>query len=92
MTPGLEHYLIVSALLFALGLLGVITRRFLVRDGHFRIGGATSIQSTGLSEVNRTELLPGRIAKGLCALRAAFLRGPFRRANREANLPGPFVR
>lgn len=30
MTPGLEHYLIVSALLFALGLLGVITRRNLL--------------------------------------------------------------
>ena len=27
---GLEHYLIVSALLFALGLLGVITRRNLI--------------------------------------------------------------
>jgi NADH-quinone oxidoreductase subunit K len=27
MTPGLEHYLIVSALLFSLGLLGVIIRR-----------------------------------------------------------------
>ena len=30
MTPGLEHYLIVSALLFSLGLLGVITRRNLL--------------------------------------------------------------
>jgi NADH-quinone oxidoreductase subunit K len=30
MTPGLEHYLVVSALLFALGLLGVITRRNLL--------------------------------------------------------------
>ena len=27
MTPGLEHYLVVSALLFSLGLLGVIVRR-----------------------------------------------------------------
>ncbi len=30
MTVGLEHYLIVSALLFALGLLGVIVRRNLL--------------------------------------------------------------
>jgi NADH-quinone oxidoreductase subunit K len=30
MTPGLEHYLIVSGLLFSLGLLGVITRRNLL--------------------------------------------------------------
>lgn len=30
MTPGLEHYLVVSALLFALGLLGVLTRRNLI--------------------------------------------------------------
>ncbi len=30
MTVGLEHYLIVSALLFALGLLGVILRRNLL--------------------------------------------------------------
>ena len=30
MTVGLEHYLVVSALLFALGLLGVITRRNLL--------------------------------------------------------------
>jgi NADH-quinone oxidoreductase subunit K len=30
MTPGLEHYLAVSALLFCLGLLGVITRRNLL--------------------------------------------------------------
>ena len=27
MTPGLHHYLIVSALLFSLGLLGVVARR-----------------------------------------------------------------
>ncbi len=27
MTPGLEHYLVVSALLFAIGLFGVIVRR-----------------------------------------------------------------
>jgi len=30
MTVGLEHYLIVSAVLFALGLLGVLTRRNLL--------------------------------------------------------------
>ncbi|MBK9139039.1 MAG: NADH-quinone oxidoreductase subunit NuoK [Verrucomicrobia bacterium] len=30
MTPGLEHYLVVSLLLFALGLLGVIIRRNLL--------------------------------------------------------------
>jgi cell division protein FtsQ len=37
---------------------GVITRNFLLRDRHFRIPGVASIQSTGLSEVNRTEVLP----------------------------------
>jgi NADH-quinone oxidoreductase subunit K len=30
MTPGLEHYLVVSMLLFALGLLGVLIRRNLL--------------------------------------------------------------
>ncbi len=30
MSPGLEHYLVVSALLFTLGLFGVITRRNLL--------------------------------------------------------------
>ncbi|HYT59813.1 MAG TPA: NADH-quinone oxidoreductase subunit NuoK [Haliangiales bacterium] len=30
MTPGLEHYLVVSALLFCLGLLGVVVRRNLL--------------------------------------------------------------
>jgi len=53
---------------------------------------ALTLSAVKLMLRNRTELRPGRIAKGLCALRAAFLRGPFRRANREANLPGPFVR
>jgi cell division protein FtsQ len=38
--------------------LGIFTRRFLIRDPHFRIVGATSIQSSGLAEVNRTEVLP----------------------------------
>ena len=37
---------------------GVAVRRFLTRDAHFRIPGASSIQSTGLSEVNRGEVLP----------------------------------
>jgi cell division protein FtsQ len=35
-----------------------ITRQFLVRDPHFRIPGASSIQSSGLSEVNRADVLP----------------------------------
>jgi len=30
MTPSLEHYLVVSALVFALGMLGVLTRRNLL--------------------------------------------------------------
>lgn len=38
--------------------LGIVTRNFLVRDAHFRIPGASSIESSGLSEVNRTEVLP----------------------------------
>jgi cell division protein FtsQ len=38
--------------------LGVYVRQFLTRDPHFRIPGASSIQSTGLSEVNRNDLLP----------------------------------
>jgi cell division protein FtsQ len=37
---------------------GIVARRFLVRDPHFRIPGVSSIQSSGLSEVNRTEILP----------------------------------
>jgi cell division protein FtsQ len=37
---------------------GILVRRFLIHDPHFRIPGASSIQSTGLSEVNRTEVLP----------------------------------
>ena len=37
---------------------GIVVRRFLVRDPHFRIPGVSSIQSSGLSEVNRTEILP----------------------------------
>jgi cell division protein FtsQ len=42
----------------ALVSLGVITRRFLTRDPHFRITGAADIQSSGLSEVSRTDVLP----------------------------------
>jgi cell division protein FtsQ len=38
--------------------LGIVTRNFLVRDPHFRIGGASSIQSSGLGEVNREDVLP----------------------------------
>jgi len=37
---------------------GILVRRFLQHDPHFRIPGASSIQSSGLSEVNRTEVLP----------------------------------
>ena len=37
---------------------GIVVRNFLTRDPHFRIPGASSIQSIGLSEVNRTEVLP----------------------------------
>jgi cell division protein FtsQ len=37
---------------------GIVVRNFLTRDPHFRIPGAASIQSIGLSEVNRTEVLP----------------------------------
>ena len=51
---GMATLLIVGA-----GVAGVIVvRRFLVRDPHFRIPGVSSIQSSGLSEVNRTEILP----------------------------------
>jgi len=35
-----------------------VTRQFLIRDPHFRIAGAASIQSSGLSEVNRADVLP----------------------------------
>ena len=37
---------------------GILVRQFLVRDPHFRIRSTSSIQSSGLSEVNRTEILP----------------------------------
>jgi cell division protein FtsQ len=58
---GFGRALLGTAVLLVLGVLvaaGVITRNFLMRDRHFRIPGAASIQSTGLSEVNRTEVLP----------------------------------
>lgn len=38
--------------------LGILTRNFLTRDPHFRIPGAANVQSTGLSEVKRAEVLP----------------------------------
>lgn len=37
---------------------GILTRRFLLHDAHFRIQGTTSIESSGLGEVNRSEVLP----------------------------------
>ncbi len=37
---------------------GIVVRRFLIHDPHFRIPGASSIQSSGLSEVNRADVLP----------------------------------
>ncbi|HTJ30899.1 MAG TPA: FtsQ-type POTRA domain-containing protein [Acidobacteriaceae bacterium] len=49
------------AALIVLGVLvtaGVVVRRFLVENAHFRIPEAASIQSTGLSEVNRADVLP----------------------------------
>jgi cell division protein FtsQ len=42
----------------ALAVAGYTIRRYLIRDPHFRIQGAASIQSTGLTEVNREEVLP----------------------------------
>jgi cell division protein FtsQ len=50
----------VAALISAGALLaaGIVVRNFLVRDAHFRVAGAASIQSTGLSEVNRADVLP----------------------------------
>jgi cell division protein FtsQ len=49
-----------GALIVVSGLvaLGVVTRGFLTHDPHFRIAGASSIQSSGLSEVNREDVLP----------------------------------
>jgi len=38
--------------------LGILTRNYVTRDPHFRIPGAANVQSTGLSEVKRAEVLP----------------------------------
>jgi cell division protein FtsQ len=51
---GGAAFILLSMLITA----GILTRRFLIRDPHFRIVSAASIQSSGLSEVNRTEVLP----------------------------------
>jgi cell division protein FtsQ len=51
---GIGTFIVLAALFAA----GIVTRSFLTRDPHFRIAGAASIQSSGLSEVNRTEVLP----------------------------------
>lgn len=53
--------LLALAVLIVLGVMvsaAIVTRNFLVEDAHFRIAGAASIQSTGLSEVNRADVLP----------------------------------
>jgi cell division protein FtsQ len=50
-----------AAVLISLGAVlaaGIVVRGFLVHDPHFRIPGSASIQSTGLSEVNRADVLP----------------------------------
>lgn len=36
---------------------GVVAHRFLVRNNHFRIAGSANIEPTGLTQVNREELL-----------------------------------
>ena len=51
---GTGAFLALAAVVIA----GIVVHNFLTRDPHFRIPGASSIQSTGLSEVNRTEVLP----------------------------------
>ena len=51
---GGAAFVVLSALIT----LGIFTRRFLIHDPHFRVAGAASIQSSGLAEVNRTEVLP----------------------------------
>ncbi len=45
-------------LLAGLATAGIVTRQFLIRDAHFRIPGASSIASNGLTEVTRAEVLP----------------------------------
>ena len=51
---GMAAFLVLGSVV----VLGIIVHRFLDRDPHFRIPGISSIQSSGLSEVNRTEVLP----------------------------------
>jgi cell division protein FtsQ len=51
---GTAAFIVIAALVT----LGILVRHFLVRDPHFRISGASSVQSTGLSEVNRADILP----------------------------------
>ncbi len=51
---GIAVFIVVGGLVAG----GIVVRHFLLRDPHFRIAGATSIQSSGLSEVNRNEVLP----------------------------------
>lgn len=57
----LMWYLLGACALGILGALtaaGIVVHRFLVNDAHFRIPSASSIQSTGLTEVSRAEVLP----------------------------------
>jgi len=51
---GTAAFIVLSVLVTT----GIVVRHFLYRDPHFRIAGAASIQSSGLSEVNRAEVLP----------------------------------
>ena len=51
---GIAAFLTMAAMVAG----GIVVRSFLTRDRHFRIPGASSIQSSGLSEVNRTQILP----------------------------------
>jgi cell division protein FtsQ len=51
---GGATFIVLSALLAT----GILVRRFLIHDPHFRIPGASSVESSGLSEVKRAELLP----------------------------------
>jgi cell division protein FtsQ len=53
-------FLTLTALLVlsALGVSGYLLKTYLGRDGRFRIAGAGNIESSGLSEISRAELLP----------------------------------
>lgn len=51
---GTSTLLVLGGLITA----GVITRRFLLHDGHFRLQSTAGIESSGLGEVSRSELLP----------------------------------